>query len=104
MLSTLEQLVEVRSLWVEELLAYLDTLEKDVNSVPPYYPQDARFERVRVRVRVSSERQKFDPVRAAERERVRRAGLADEETLDRAYTHRFTADERTEVKVLDWDR
>jgi hypothetical protein len=45
--------------------------------VPAYYPPGAHLEGVRVRVRVSSKRQRFDRAEAEARERDRRAGLAE---------------------------
>jgi len=90
MSATLDQLVKIRSQPAEALLAYLDALGAKANVVPPYYPKDVRLKRVHVHVRVSWDQQKFDPVRAAEQERSCRAGLSDEETLARAYAHRFS--------------
>jgi hypothetical protein len=103
------------ALQLTELLAYLDTLAAQADLVPGYYPPGARMERVRIRVRVSSQRQVFDRARAEERERLRRQGVADDEA-GRAYRHRFSPDGsvregggaeesgRPRVEVLDWDR
>ncbi|MCX6911347.1 MAG: NACHT domain-containing protein [Verrucomicrobia bacterium] len=109
--ATLEKLVAVRSQLAEAVLDYLDALAAEANKLPAYYPSDARLERVRVRVRVSSERQKFDSQRAAEQERARRAGVANEQIMERAYEHRFSPDgkpeegpEEPKVRILDWDR
>jgi hypothetical protein len=97
-----------------ELLAYLDALVVEANRVPPYYPRDARLDRVRVRVRVSSERQRYDQALAEERERNRLLGIADDAEAFLVYKHRHSRDgsaedEREErndqprVEVLDWD-
>jgi hypothetical protein len=95
-----------------ELLAYLDTLKAKAENVPSYF-RGARMERVRVRVRVSSERQKFDRAMAEERERLRRQGFTDDMEAARAYEHRLSpvgpvreegGEERPRVEVLDWDR
>jgi hypothetical protein len=110
--QTVAEAIEIASGRMGEVLAYLDSMIADANRVPPYYPRDARLERVRVRVRVSSERQKFDPHRASDRERSRQMGLTDEPDEDRPYRHRFDMDGRTDgterdepqVQILDWDR
>ena len=109
--ATLEQLITIRSQRTAELLAYLDTAVADANKVPPYYPKDARLERVRVRVAVSTELRKFDPADATEKERARRGGLATDEELVQAYAHRYSREgteereleEREVIKILDWD-
>src|SRR5262249_21008126 len=66
-------------------LAYLEALAADVKTLPRYYPPDALMERVRVRVRVSTERTRFDPHEAAERERQRREGVIGDDEGMRAY-------------------
>lgn len=111
--KTLQDALHAASGLLGEVLAYLDALVAEANRVPPYYPRDARMDRVRVRVRVSSERQRFDRALAEERERNRLLGMADEEAFT-AYKHRHDpdnprADEREErrdqprVEILDWD-
>jgi hypothetical protein len=102
---------------LHELLSYLDALVVEANRVPPYYPPRARMERVRVRVRVSSERQKFDCAWAEKRESLRRGqGYSDPEEAFGAYLRPVSPDspvddeerdqreERPRVQVLDWDR
>jgi hypothetical protein len=75
-----------------ELLAYLDAVVAEANRIPPYYPRDARMDRVRVRVRVTSERQRYDRSVAEERERNRLLGLHEEEVF-RVYKHRHSFDD-----------
>jgi predicted NACHT family NTPase len=101
---------------LRELLTYLDSLIAEADRVPIYYPPGARMERVRVRVRVSSERQRFDQTLAEERERLRRQGYADPEEAFRVYSRPVTPtgsvhdaeqdrrEERSRVEVLEWDR
>jgi hypothetical protein len=109
--ATLRQAVEIASGRLGELLAYLDALVAEANRVPAYYPRDARMERVRVSVRVSSERQHFDRLAAQEREQARRQGFAEEGDGLRVYRHRLGGDgaeqekeNQPRVEVLDWDR
>ena len=108
--ATLKEAAEFASGRLRELLAYFDTLIAEANKLPPYYPKDAKLECVRVRVRVSSERQRFDSRHADERERARRKRLADEENVKRAYAHRFQISDFaapliriSDFAVLDWD-
>jgi hypothetical protein len=101
---------------VRELLTYLDALAEEADRVPLYYPRSARLERVRVRVRVSSERQKFDHALAAERERLRRQGYSGPEEAFVVYSRPVSHDgpapaggldqreERSRAEVLEWDR
>jgi predicted NACHT family NTPase len=101
---------------LRELLSYLDGLVAEANRLPSYYPPGVRMERVRVRVRVSSERQKFNRALAEERERLRREGIADSEEAFRVYSRptnhgdssydaeRGRRKEPSRVQVLDWDR
>jgi hypothetical protein len=109
--ATLQNAVTAASGLLGEVLAYLDALVAEANRVPAYYPRDARLDRVRVRVRVSSERKRFDRAWAEEQERNRLLGMADDNP---AYRHRHSpdaapGDERAErkdeprVEVLDWD-
>src|SRR5262249_18837299 len=95
------------------ILGYLETLQADVKKLPRYYPPDALMERVRVRVRVSTERTRFDPHEAAERERQRREGVIGDDEGTGAYSRPVRGEgedkeqkekERHEVKILDWDR
>jgi predicted NACHT family NTPase len=82
---------------------------EEANRVPVYFPRGARLDRIRVRVRVSAERQTFDPNQAREREQARRHGIADEEDAQRVYRHRHGSDEterepeQPKVEVLGWD-
>jgi hypothetical protein len=107
--STLKRAVEIASGRLGELLAYLDGLVEEANRVPVYFPRGARLDRIRVRVRVSAERQTFDPNQAREREQARRYGIADEEDAQRVYRHRHGGDEterepeQPKVEVLSWD-
>jgi len=112
--ETLKAALNAASGLLGELLAYLDALVAEANRVPAYYPPDPRMEWVRVRVRVSSERQHYDRALAEERERNRLLGMADDAEAFLVYKHRHSpdgsgADEREErkdqprVEVLDWD-
>jgi hypothetical protein len=110
--QTLREALEIASGRLVELLAYLDALVDEANRVPSYYPRDARMDRVRVRVRVSSERQRFDRAWAEEQERNRLLGMADNDEAFRAYRHRFSpeglpsrdGEDQPRIEVLDWDR
>jgi HEAT repeat protein len=79
---TLAQLVDVRSHFVETVLAYLNQLAESAATLPQYYPAHLRgagegrtgFDDVRQLVQVVEDRTSFERWRAEERERLRAAG------------------------------
>lgn len=66
--ATLEQLVGVRSQWVEEVLVYLDDLAARAAELPKYYPthlrmneaRKTRFDDIRQMVQVVEDRPAFE--------------------------------------------
>jgi hypothetical protein len=105
MAATLEELVEVNSQLMEEVLKYLDSVARDAAILPKYYPDHlrdgegakTRFDEIRQTVQVVEDRSKFEKWLAEEMERSRAAGRG----FDRiAYTPARSRDESEEREQI----
>jgi hypothetical protein len=102
--------IDIVSGLVSEVLAYLHEAQERLGELPRFYPKHFQFDEVRVKVKVSEERRKYDEIIERERERLRREGLTDfDDERQSPYLRRSLPEEgdevkRPEIRILDWDK